>query len=288
MTTGSTPVVLVGIDESPESAAAARFAHRLGLATGASIVALESATPTSAEYSPDDRADDERLIRERLAGWLPVDVAADADIRVSDAGPETALVDLARTLDAAHVVIGSRPTEGVTSLGLGSLAHRLAHDLTCPLIVVPAQADTATGNVVVGIDGSDASRVALDAAAAVAHALGGTAYAVYAVDDVYTSFRSHGYYGHEEGDVREEVDDTGPRVEFVERLGGSPEDVLTDVVREHDATLLVVAARERGSFGGVLLGEVPDHLLHEPPCPVMVLPHEYVTAVEAARAEQSA
>ncbi|MEO8698241.1 MAG: universal stress protein, partial [Acidimicrobiales bacterium] len=46
-----------------------------------------------------------------------------------------------------------------------------------------------------------------------------------------------------------------------------PFDALCEVAEERNASLIVVAARERGSVGGLFLGSTPDRLIHEPPFP---------------------
>ena len=280
--------IIVGIDETAQARAALRLAHRLAAGIGAEVVAVEAATTLSAEHTPQEAARYLAGIKDRLLGWLTPEFAAKTDIRVVEEEIDVALRHLSRQLAADYVVVGSAATEGSTEFGLGSLEHSLAHELTCPLVAVPAAAngddaanENRTGNdVVVGIDGSDASRVALDLSSRLAAGLGGTAYAVFTIDDIYNTFTTHGYYGKDEQRARREAEQQDGPVEFVERIGHHPEDALIDVATERHAALLVVAARERGSMGGLLLGRVPDHLLHRPPCPVMVLPHAYTDAAE--------
>ncbi len=273
--------IVVGIDETAEAENAFRFAHRLADRTQSDVVAIEAGPPASAERSPADLAVYEAGVRQRVDEWLRDRTLGPTSLEISDLSAETALASRASALQADFVVIGSQAHEGITPLGLGSLAHRLAHHLTCPLVVVPGPgARRTTNDVVIGIDGSRASKIALDLGAATAETLGGDAYAVHAINDIYATFGSGNYYGQEERAARREAESERRPIHFVERLGGSTEEILIDVVDQHNAALLVVAARERHSGGGVFLGKVPDHLLHEPPCPVMVLPHAYTEAIE--------
>jgi nucleotide-binding universal stress UspA family protein len=56
----------------------------------------------------------------------------------------------------------------------------------------------------------------------------------------------------------------------VEIRAGRPADVLTEVAREREADLLVVGNRGRGATRSALLGSVSAHLVDHAPCPVLV------------------
>ena len=55
-------------------------------------------------------------------------------------------------------------------------------------------------------------------------------------------------------------------------LFGPPLDALKAALRREQATLAVVGRRERIRAVGIALGSVATHLLHEAPCPVLVVP----------------
>lgn len=218
-------------------------------------------------------------------GGAQAAVIEEVDARGDDAG--TTIVDRARETHADLVVVGAARNEGVTSLGLRSLGHSLAHHLPCPLVSVPETAPPPEGRwFVVGIDGSDASRVALQWAEGLAAPMGSHVCALYVIDDLYDTYNTGGWYGAEELDARRAVHREHGRVEFKERTGeGAP--TIEDEADERDAALLVVAARQRRSLKGRLLGRVPDHLLHDASRPVAVLPYEYVQARLEASARTS-
>lgn len=106
--------IVVGLDGSDGSLAAAVVAHDVAARTGSTV----------------------RLLVAR--GASPADVAADAltklghDIDFTDAKPVPALLEAARNADL--LVVGSR---GVTGLrALGSVSERVAHRAPCSLLVV--------------------------------------------------------------------------------------------------------------------------------------------------------
>lgn len=53
---------------------------------------------------------------------------------------------------------------------------------------------------------------------------------------------------------------------------GDPSDQLIDVCRRLDADVLVVGRRGEGFLRRMVLGSVANHLAHEAPCPVVLVP----------------
>jgi nucleotide-binding universal stress UspA family protein len=121
------------------------------------------------------------------------------------------------------------------------------------------------GAIVVGVDGSDESRRALDWALAEARTHGASVRVVHA-------------YGADESEreaeliVKAEVTTAAvDGVEVVpEALPGPPVRVLLEAARE--AQLLVVGSRGRHGFPGLLLGSVSQQLANHATCPVVIVP----------------
>jgi len=136
--------------------------------------------------------------------------------------------------------------------------------------------------IVVGVDGSEPSRRALQWAVDEARLHGGTVTAVHAWMPPYiggypytsTIFRP----GELEQAARQVLDDLVDTVDErdlaapVERLvaEGAPAKELIDAAK--DADLLVVGSRGRGGFTGLLLGSVSQAVCHHATCPVVVIP----------------
>lgn len=127
--------------------------------------------------------------------------------------------------------------------------------------------------IVVGVDGSAASKAAL------AWAIGQAA----STDAVVEAVTAYYWFPMpiEELDFRGLATDVldnailkassvGPPVKILSKVvHGSPAKVLLDAA--HGADLLVVGNRGHGGFTGALLGSVSQHCVHHAECPVVVI-----------------
>lgn len=268
--------IVVATDGSDESIAATRWAARLAGRLDERVAVLDVLQQPSAEMPPDDVARYQHDVHESLAGRLRT-----AGIDVDDI--EAVVGDVADVLAAASqsadlLVLGSAERVGWGRHGHFSLVHSLAHRVDCPLVVIPAGRWVERQPlVVVGIDGSAASRATLDWTVAFAARADLRVLAAFVIDDIYTTFNSGGWWGGDEKRARAESDEES--VEIVERFGADPAVSLEAIAAEREASLLVVGAKGRFSLGGALLGAIPDELLHHPTCPVAVVPHSLSAAM---------
>ena len=133
-----------------------------------------------------------------------------------------------------------------------------------------------TQRVVVGVDGSELSRLALQRAAIEAVAHDAVLEAVHAwdyLDQPGPTFDPH--YG--EAEARQRIDSFIGEVLGGERPAGAvltlindhPASALLDAAR--GAFMVVVGARGLGGFTGMLLGSVSQHVIHHASCPVLVV-----------------
>jgi nucleotide-binding universal stress UspA family protein len=182
--------------------------------------------------------------------------------------------------------VGSRGRGAGRSALLGSVALHCATHALCPVVVVhtSAMAGNRPPRVVVGVDGSPASRVALAAAMDEAARRGGAVevVAAYQRTDYWTDLASvvvpseQEIRARVEGQTRELIDsllagwnaDDAPEVRIDIHEGPAGE-VLTRLSR--DADLLVVGSRGRGAFRALLLGSIALHCAMHAGCPVMMV-----------------
>lgn len=166
------------------------------------------------------------------------------------------------------LVLGGRGHGAVASALLGSVTNAVLHKATCPVMLVPDPAPPVRpwARAVVGLDGSTGSHAALAFAADLARRDGIPLVVVHAW--MLTTLPAHApvpyappvweYGDGAESWLRQEVDQhlpAGPALDVrVQAVHGSATAVLLDTAGPDD--LLVIGARGRGGFSGLLLGSV--------------------------------
>lgn len=199
--------------------------------------------------------------------------------------PSSVLLDASS--DASLLVLGSRGHGGFRRLVLGSTSTQCATHSSRPTAIVPARASLdATHRILVGFDGSENSRTALDWAME------------FATDDcvidcvmIWDStpivVGADQFFFPEASDLARErfahLVDQAEQEETDRRGGhaappivrhfvvGRPRNELARMAPEAD--LVVVGARGHGAVGAAILGSVSTWLLHHADEAVVVVPH---------------
>jgi nucleotide-binding universal stress UspA family protein len=189
-----------------------------------------------------------------------------------------------RSAEASMVVLGERGHGGFHELLVGSTSNEVASHAACPVVVVRGpEPDPARkpAPIVVGVDGSDCSLLALD-------------FALRQADATGSELRVISAWAPPPGDGRPPDVDAGVIAESArrtlrERVAGPharyPDVAVTEeflfeqpvpalIGASDDARLLVVGSRGHGGFTGLLLGSVSQQLLHHAVCPVAVVREE--------------
>jgi nucleotide-binding universal stress UspA family protein len=283
--------IVVGVDGSPSSLDAARWAaraarlHRVPLRI---VCAVGGAMPLLG-HTGLGRARTERL--ERLAEQC-LSAAATAAAEENPPSVETVVLHgnsrpelIKQSREARIVVVGSQGHSELRAGIVGSTASALAGHGVCPVAVIHALPAGWTagsvGTVVVGVDGSEHSQDAIAFAFAEASARGCALTAVHVWSDfaVTTMFEDPGVLPWEDLERAEAA-------VLAESLAGwqeqYPDVEVTRVVRRdrpiptfHEfaagAEMLVLGSRGRGGFTGMLLGSVSSAVAQAARLPVIVV-----------------
>jgi nucleotide-binding universal stress UspA family protein len=194
--------------------------------------------------------------------------------------PARALIQASGTADL--VVVGARGQGGFKELLLGSVTQRTLHGAICPVVVVrpvpEAVGDVVTEpRIVVGIDGSTGSDLALRWALGEAELRSASVEAIFAcVIAPMTGFMNSASAGYEAAG-RPIVEAANSHA--AEWQPGVPFDAVTHfdatlpalLASCDGADLLVVGSSGHGSRRHIVLGSVADQCTHHAACPVAVV-----------------
>ncbi|AWE54923.1 universal stress protein [Streptomyces nigra] len=262
-------LVVAGVDGSSSCRAAVEAAALEARRRGAGLRVVHAfGPPTRPMYAPPDPGPLEELMNE--AADHAHEAAPDIEVthEVVTGGAVEVLTAESRAADL--LVVGARGVGGFVGMLLGSTAVSLAAHALCPVLVVRGE-QGGDGPVVVAADGSPRGERAVEFAFAEAALRGAELLAVHAWQPDYAPAGT----GVEAAERLLALSVAG----FAERypdvvvrqqvLSGEPRETLIESSR--NAQLMVVGARGRGGFAGLLLGSVSQAVLHHAHCPVAVV-----------------
>lgn len=231
--------IIVGVDGSSAASTALEWAVDECRVRGCTLLVVHSLEARDGQQAAGAPAFDgydefaERLLSGHAAAASDRQPGVPVTTLLSLDPPVDTLIDLSS--DAEMVVVGTLPSNGLTSTMLGSVSHRTAVHAHSPVAVVPQRAALpGTGlpaRVVVGISGGHAGLLALDFA-------------------------------------RHEAEMRGAVLETVQ-ADDEPAEALLRAAQ--DAQLLVVGCHHSDDRWSTRLGPVPASILHSSPCPVVVV-----------------
>lgn len=197
---------------------------------------------------------------------------------------------------ASMLVVGSRGLSALSADLIGSVTYAMVGHAACPVVVIPnvswKQELHGDGPLVVGVDGSPISELAVELAFTEADLRGAELVAVHACSDL--ALLGPDVLG-DTGDLPEasvggrgegQVVGRGKGQVLAERLAGWQErfpDVTVRRITVRDrpvrallswsetAQLVVVGSRGRGGFASMILGSTSRALLHTTSCPLVVV-----------------
>ena len=280
--------VVVGVDESENSAYAARWAAREAQTRGVPLTvvhALHLPTGAALPLEPPEFAEHAREAGHKLLARTVGDIRAEfpgleVATELSDLSAARTLSTL--SLESALVVTGTRGHGGFTGMLLGSVSHKLAVHAHSPLVVVRGdQPENLLDEVVLGVDAGQ-PEAAIRYAFAAARSYGAVLHAVHAwlpgAASMYSTEPSLVGFTQIRDEQSRAVEhllapfrSSFPDVKVeITAERGNPVPILLETAR--DTRLLVVGAhRHRGPLA-VGAGYTVDGLLAHSPTPVAVVP----------------
>lgn len=199
--------------------------------------------------------------------------------------PVVGITDVAMLGD--EIVVGATGHSGLVAGLLGSVAAGVTHRAHVPVVVVPSKSSMEFGDsmkkIVVGVDGSPESLLALDWAYNAALLSGAELTVVHAwlypypVSDSSPREVRKPMEVDAENELQSSLDSLGSRLtdgSVVVHRELREDSAVDALLKEGDgADLLVVGSRGRGGFRARLLGSVSRTLVQHASCPVAVIRH---------------
>lgn len=229
-------------------------------------------------FSPADTPHAQRRLEEGVGLVDGTGVELDVEVLLSHETVASALEDALGATSGSTLVMSSHG-RGRSAALVGSVTDDILHRTFGPIVLVGPHAvvDDFSGPIVVTVDGSDESEVALPLAAAwgielqvepwVVHVAGenvGTNMGVDIIDTMYTSRLAH--------DLEQQ---SGHRVEFEELHDRHPAAAVPEFAERLGASLIVASSHGRSGLSRLAVGSVTSGFVRHATCPVMVvrLPH---------------
>jgi nucleotide-binding universal stress UspA family protein len=274
---GMTDGILVGYDGSPSSDLALRWAAREASDRGVMLTICHAWAPEDlallTEPALFEQARDRgaEILDQGLRNIEPIMGANGAEKLLVGGSPARVLCE--RSQGAGMTVVGSRGHGRLAGVLLGSVAWQVAGHGFGRIVIVrgtgrPANRDP--GLVVVGVDGSAASRAALEFAAEEAALRYVPLMAICALADAPGSLGGARQMEEEFSSLMTDWEKEHPDLTVLRHVaGGSPRTALLEAAAE--AQMLVVGSRGRGGIHGMTIGSVTSGLLHHAPCTVGIV-----------------
>jgi nucleotide-binding universal stress UspA family protein len=285
--------IVIGVDGSERAAHALRWATREAELHGWPLTAVLAWTFLDQHHADPDTTFHPDYAEAEAKGALDAYIeqaldggGASVQRSVVCGLPAPALLDA--SADATLLVVGARGLGGFQGLLLGSVSQQCLHHTARPIAIVRATAartgEDTMERIVVGVDGSDTARRALNWAVAEARLRQAALEVVLAWHMPYIAGYPYAGVGFDPATFEKDAqttldsivdgtDTTGvPQVARTLAVGDAASALLD---RSADADLVVVGSRGHGGFAGLLLGSVSHHVTHHATCPVVVVPPEH-------------
>ncbi|GAB5535043.1 MAG: universal stress protein [Rubricoccaceae bacterium] len=283
--------LVVALDFSPGSRAALRCAADLATRSGATLHLLHADVlfRSSGDGAPPDGVPSSTL-RVRIERFATDELGSltgrDTKIAVvRDVNPSSAILRYAAEVDADLLVMGTHGRSGLSRLLMGSVAGTCVASAPCPVLTVPFETSAldSAAPILVAIDFSERSGVALKAGHALAALYGSEVELVHVVRDSgpYPGFAPNILslvdYDPAQGEAVQER-----MKRFVERMDGpdpsayhvaigSPSRVIPALASEQGAGAIVMGTHGRQGVAHALIGSVAEATLRRSTCPVLTL-----------------
>jgi nucleotide-binding universal stress UspA family protein len=290
--------IVVPLDKSELSESALPVARAFARDSGASLTLL-TVVDVSSEFTAwmlDSSVSDDFEQEKRTAAVYLDEIAArqeglTVETVVLTGRPEKEILEFLDQAPDPLVVMSSHGRSGFNRLVVGSVAGRIVHGATCPVVVVRGSETTLSGaidKILVPLDGSEFAENALEVAQQAlasrqlqihlvrvpesvtwAASPEAGAYAYYEVIDTYMEAMKEEAQAYLAA-VAAKLEERGHTVTWEVRTGMVSEEIAA-AADEQQVDLVVIATHGRTGFRRVVMGSVAERVLREANAPLMMV-----------------
>ncbi|MBI3407810.1 MAG: universal stress protein [Planctomycetes bacterium] len=274
--------ILFPTDFSESAQHAFPLACALARDCGAGIVALYVVPPPLGqdqvlmEQNPDEYYEGPRqALREVRAPDQNVRI----EHRLEDGDAADEILRVSQEIEAGLIVLGTHGRSGLGRLLLGSVAEKVLHSATCPVLTVKqSSAAPKFQTILCPTDFSDSSEAALDVAFTLTRDYHARLIVLHvAVPEPVVPYAEFEKIAEQSAGRRRELEDKLRRCQKPDcnaefRLEeGDPADAIIRVALEAPCDLIVMGTHGRTGLRRLLLGSVAEKILRGAPCPALLL-----------------
>lgn len=249
------------------------------------------------------------LMRDQLKEWsttvrsdqdtVPIDQIAIHQDRVGASSPTEGITQYVRNEGIDLVVMGTHGRRGVNRMVFGSVTEKVVRRAQCPVLTVREGSEVeptqTVRRMVVPVDFSEASKMALRHAKEIALTYGAKLELVHVVEEmVHPSAYGVEPPGVPGNDILNRLErslaemvrkDIGYEHVRVKATVGHPPSAILDYVRNRNADLVVIATHGRTGLDRILIGSVAEPVIRRSPTPVFVVKPTHGSLLPSASTE---
>jgi nucleotide-binding universal stress UspA family protein len=251
----------------------------------------EKAARSSGHAYLDQLADRERTKAEDYLAFVAKGLqgAAPVTTTVREGRADEVIVNAARERLSTLIVMATHGRSGPVRIALGSVAEKVLLTSPNPLLLVRARKDhdaareAEVKNIVVPLDGSATAEEILPFAAASARLLNAAVTVTWVVQPLYDyEGYATGLYDAADKEMREmaagylekvcgRLRSAGVSKAEGALLSGTPAAKIVELAENTPGSLIAMTTHGRSGFGRFILGSVADRVVHNAPCPVLLI-----------------
>lgn len=302
--------LLVGVDGSPHSLAALKFASRLVDPAKDTVVlyysvptaALEALRPQSSEVYSRARSAFAQAVFQEATEALPPALRERCVTLHDKQKPQKGLLTMAAAHEADLLVVGARGTGPIQRLLLGSVSRAVAHACELPTLIVRNPPDTTPEHalrLLIACAGVETGRAILRLLQKLTWPAGSQAHVIHVIESLFAGeipewlvqearsseveLQAHAWVLEHEQDKQRAAEQIREycqslpaglaQSEFVVVEGNPAEQILGSLEKEpFDLTVLGTHGHSR--LMRMLLGSTSEHVLAHAPGSVLIVPHD--------------